>query len=250
MASISRLFMRQLNHDELDTVFGRIINFMETYFEKKADEIGADFIEAAKTFHIAVRRSLISPDGLLEEADAAADKAWYLLYWQFKISLDHPTENIREAAKVVFETFSKIPNPTQLPYEEEYQEIKNLLDQLEALPTVLLDQALVTYWVHYLRTCYNNFISASETVESMRVIEAAGSIKQCRVKACDAYQDFIQRIKALNELHPDANLTAFIDQHNSIVDISNQNAFSRMNDWERLDSECPANVIAPLETAQ
>ena len=247
MANISRLFMRQLSNDELNCVFGRIVSFVEVCFGDKANELASEFINASKTFNLAVRRSLFSTDGILEDADSAADKAWYLLYWQFKISLDHPSEYVRAAAQAVFDVFSQVPNPTQLPYAEEYAEIKKLLDKLEALPQDLLEQACVTYWVHYLRTCYNNFMTASDTIEAVRVMEAAGSIKQCRVNACDAYLDLAQRIKALSEIQPDKDIEEFISQINFIIEQSNQNALTRMNDWERMDIDSTTSTITSME---
>lgn len=249
MANISRLFMRQLSNEELNNVFGRIASFVEVCFGDKANELASEFLNAAKTFNLAVRRSLFSTDGILEDADSAADKAWYLLYWQFKISLDHPSEYVRAAAQAVFEVFSQIPNPTQLPFAEEYAEIKKLLEALEALPKELLEQASVDFWVHNLRTCYNNFMTASETIEAVRVMEAAGSIKQCRVNVCDAYLDLAQRIKTLSEISPNKDIDEFISQINFVIEQSNQNAFNRMNGWDRMDIDNTTSKITSLENA-
>ena len=157
-----------------------------------------------------------SASAKIDAADAAADLAWNAIYAQLRINIAHYDADVQNSAFRVLSAFSKINDPTRLPYGEEYAQLNCLLGLLDEVPAETRRLAMVDGWIEELR-------KRVERVCSLLADHSEDGVtaKETRLSLIDAYDRMIHNIHSLagtDETTADAAVISFIDAMNMTID--------------------------------
>ena len=154
------------------------------------------------------------------EADKKADGAWSAINTLLNLNVNHYDAAVCEAARTVLDVFDNIPNPTRLPYAEEYARLESLLTQLSAIPAETLKTAMVDGWLDELRRRVDAFNELRKTKTQARSEVETGASKKARQALIDAYRDLIDTLNAMQILSK-SDAYDFIAQHlNELIDAN------------------------------
>ena len=134
--------------------------------------------------------------------------------------MNHYDETVCEAARTVLDVFDNIPNPTRLPYAEEYARLESLLTQLSAIPAETLKIAMVDGWIGELRRRVDAFNELRKNKTQTRSEVETGASKKARQALTDAYRDLVYTLNAM-QLISKSDAFARIAQHlNELIDAN------------------------------
>ncbi|MBR4985882.1 MAG: hypothetical protein IKY83_09095 [Proteobacteria bacterium] len=176
-----------------------------------------DFVEAADKYLVATAEA--SPVTLsLAEADEATDRAWSALYHQLQASLRDQRNDVRNAAESLQAVYEQFPNPTTLNYASEYNLLRALLTQLEALPEETLTRSRAADQISQLRTAYNAFTALNKAHAEIASTRVYGVRHETRTSLIDAWKTLRKRLPVLVDLNKDEAAEKAIQQINALVD--------------------------------
>ena len=140
----------------------------------------------------------------IAEADNLADDEWRALDLQISASLtQNHNSRQRDAAERVYAIFSKIEDPTDLPYKEEYAQLAFLLESLCKLSKSVLDDAHVSENIEGLKLRVKEFNALySDKIKTSNEAEIA-LLRQTRINLDNAWRKLA--------MHMDAEFTAHSD---------------------------------------
>lgn len=122
-----------------------------------------DFSGSLNVFKDILASSVETFNEAILEADKKADCAWSAINTLLNLNVNHYDAAVCEAARTVLDVFDNIPNPTRLPYAEEYARLESLLTQLSAIPAETLKTAMVDGWIDELRRRVDAFNELRKT---------------------------------------------------------------------------------------
>ena len=151
------------------------------------------------------------------DADAAVDSAILALRAHLQALLVYPRDDIREAARTIWNAIEPYGSPVRLPYNEEYAVVGRMLDTLEAIDMGLQSKTLVDAWIASLRKHYDAFMALRKDFHNERAEQPVGRIKATRQTLSDAWKTLVNYINGLAMIHPSAELNTLIDVLNTII---------------------------------
>ncbi len=177
---------------------------------------GKAFREAISGYASALDKDkAISYKDLLD-ADASADQAITGLRTHLQVLLIYPDDEMREAAREVWNAIDQYGSPTQLNFQEEYAIVARMLDTLEALDPELLARATVKAWVPALRERYNSFMSLMKSYDAERA-SVSGLVKNARAALIASWKPLCDVINVLAIVSPSEALDALIGEINTRI---------------------------------
>ena len=153
----------------------------------------------------------------ISDADAAVDSTILGLRAHLQALLVYPRDDIREAARTIWNAIEPYGSPVRLPYNEEYAIVGRMIDTLEAIDTHLQSLTLVDAWITSLRKHYDAFMALRKDFHNERADQPVGRIKATRQTLSDAWKTLINYINGLAMIHPSAELNTLIDVLNTII---------------------------------
>lgn len=179
-----------------------------------------DFSGSLNVFKDILASSVETFNEAILEADKKADCAWSAINTLLNLNVNHYDDTVCEAARTVLDIFDNIPNPTRLPYAEEYARLESLLTQLSAIPAETLKTAMVDGWIDELRRRVDAFNELRKTKTQARSEVETGASKKARQALIDAYRDLIDTLNAMQILSK-SDAYDFIAQHlNELIDAN------------------------------
>ena len=167
----------RLSHCEFRSLYVRIHKVLE---KQSLSGTRADaFFEAFEAFSQAVDESMRCRRSI-KAYDLDADRAWIYLMAQARTTKLHYEAVHREAGEKVYKIISSFGNITRHPYNVEYAEMLQALNQLEALDPVILKNAFVDDIVTHLHDCYDAFIQAQSDETAHQASFQYGIVKSTR----------------------------------------------------------------------
>lgn len=153
----------------------------------------------------------------VSDADAAVDATIIGLRAHLQALLVYPREDIREAARTIWNAIEPYGSPIRLPYNEEYAIVGRMLDTLEATTPELLSMTLVDAWVESLRSHYDAFMALRKDFHNERAEQPVGRIKATRQTLSDAWKALVSYINGLAIIQPSSELNALVEVLNTII---------------------------------
>ena len=203
--------IKNMRNASLDSYVHKIEDLVKATLPESEQHVLLPFSKAIEDFDEALGQIGNFKVEEIQKADEATDKAWIALGKQLEVNCEHYEPSIRQAALEVRKVFDEIPDPTRLPYHEEYAQLEHLLERLSTIPAETLKMAMVDGWKSELRRRYTAFIELEEDISERKSNISIGAVKTSRLELYEAYRVFIQQIHALAILTPD-------DLHLSLVD--------------------------------
>ena len=217
MAKVAYIRIDTLKVDDCINLFSKVAEIAEKCFGFSGGDFACDFIRKYSDFRQALAGETTATFKSMSSADIATDEIWRGLNDEIRAGQRHPNPARREANNVVAEVFGHYEDPTQLPYSEEYGRLRQLIEELEALPESTLKAAVVDEWVVALRSRYEAFMEASRT----HMLEASfgdiGGIKKERVSASNAYRNLVDRACALSDMPEREDCRQFVEELNGYL---------------------------------
>lgn len=179
-----------------------------------------DFSASLKAFKNILASSVETFNEAILEADKKADGAWSAINTLLNLNVNHYDAAVSEAAHTVLDVFDNIPNPTRLPYAEEYARLESLLTQLSAIPVETLKTAMVDGWIDELRRRLDAFNELRMTKTQSRSEVETGASKKTRQALTDAYRDLVDTLNAM-QIISKSDAYDLIAQHlNELIDAN------------------------------
>lgn len=225
MKMIQPLNLGKFNHEEILNFSRRICDALDGVSSDTAKKGARSFKDAVDAFDKKLEESpeLISLE--VQANDANVDQAWRGMNAELENHLEHPNEKVRNAAATVYEVWSKYEDPTELPYEEEYNRLKSLILVISKIPAEVMKDAGVDEWFESLKERHDLFMSLwgeKTATDSQRL---ANQVKQSRAALETSYAEFVSFMdgwskyaeldEKFNEI--DGEVASVVDKINVIV---------------------------------
>lgn len=211
------LTIRNMRNALLDSYVHKIEELVQATLPESELKILHPFTQAIADFNEALGQIGNFRVEELQKADVATDKAWIAIKKQLEINCEHYEPAIRQAALDVHKVFNEIPDPTQLPYQEEYAQLEILLEKLSAIPAETLKLAMVDGWKSELRRRYTAFLELEEEISERKSNISIGAVKTSRIELYDACRVLIQQIHALAILNPDELHLSLVEKVDDLI---------------------------------
>lgn len=179
-----------------------------------------DFSASLNAFKDILASSVETFNEAILEADKKADGAWSAINTLLNLNVNHYDDAVCEAARTVLDVFDNIPNPTRLPYAEEYARLESLLTQLSAIPAETLKTAMVDGWIDELRRRVDAFNELRKTKTQARSEVETGASKKARQALTDAYRDLIDTLNAMQIISKSENFERIAQHLNELIDVN------------------------------
>lgn len=181
MSTIQTMDLDKLSYNDLLSFITMISAILKDVTNEAVHASSEDFLEAADAYCKAVSNApeILSQDVLLK--DAEVDDAWMGIDTELENNLNHPNAEKRNASDKVYQIWSVFPDPTSMPYSEEYALMKDIIAALDQLPVELLKSACVDEWFAALKERYSDFMVnwlASSTAETLKQAEEIKSTRE------------------------------------------------------------------------
>lgn len=152
-----------------------------------------------------------------ELADQAVDEMWSAIWTLLKAMVKHPNLNRRKAAASLYDLFRKYGNVTMMGNAEEYAQLHNLTQEIEALGSETIELAHFEEWFQE----FKERIATYKSVEASRTAEEGsrqiGIVKQTRTAAEEALRVFLRKVEALVLINGEEGYTDFINSVNALI---------------------------------
>lgn len=179
-----------------------------------------DFSASLSEFKDMLSSSVETFREAIMEADKKADGAWVAINTLLNLNVNHYDVAVCEAARTVLDVFDNIPNPTRLPYTEEYARLDSLLTQLSAIPEETLKTAMVDGWIDELRRRVDAFNELRKTKTQTRSEIETGASKKARQALTDAYRDLVDALNAMQLLSKSNAFERIAQNINELIDAN------------------------------
>ena len=194
--NINRVNYKALRRDEQHSFNNRVLHILDTTCGACGKPY-SEFKAAAEQFGTILHNKGFATSLSLEEYDRKADDAWRGLDAQIAASRKHPKEEVRKAAQVVNDVFSKTANPTNLNYDQEYGALSVLLSQLNALDHSVLVTARIDEYVDYLGECVCDFMEASKKSIDAKSKQQIGALQTVSQDCYKSWQNLAKYLEAM-----------------------------------------------------
>ena len=217
MGAVKSISIDRFRNEELLGFCQEIGNRIADVKDVSESDAGKAFCEQILSYsgELDVLREVNYKD--ISEADAAVDSAVLGLRAHLQALLVYPRDDIREAARTIWNAVEPYGSPVRLPYNEEYAIVGRMLDTLEAIDTGMQSLTLVDAWITSLRKHYDAFMALRKDFHNERAEQPVGRIKATRQTLSDAWKTLVSYINGLAMIHPNAELNALIDVLNTII---------------------------------
>ena len=210
MAKINTVDINALMDDDLTSLLNQIVdNISKTKVSSNADSLLAAVSEY-KDAHESVK------DNELVEADTAADFAWRHLDAFLCGAIYHPV--LKDAAEKVKFVFDAFDDPTELPYEDEYKILADLLSDLDAIAADVKKAAMVDPLIEELRARCDKFIALYKTYADTQKARDFARNKQAERILHKELNEMLDNVNANLRVNPTAELESFASNVQSIID--------------------------------
>ena len=218
---IKNLFLRDLRSEE-DFGFQVKISEMTAYVLVEADQVVIQSYKAAVNAWDEVLKieEKNSHTAAVQAADERADLAWRKANAQAKLLTEYPIEEKRNAAIKAYDIIQKYGDITVMSYNEEYGNMKNLLQELQALGEEKLTLIDLKVWVDEMQAAYDDYIAYSLAKAQEDGEKTKGIINQRRMETDDAFYALVKRINAGAAYNGPDPYAAFIDSANALIDAT------------------------------
>ena len=179
-----------------------------------------NFSESLSAFNDILASSVETFYEAILEADKKADGAWSAINTLLNLNVNHYDEIVCEAARTVLDVFDNIPNPTRLPYAEEYARLESLLTQLSAIPAETLKNAMVDGWLNELHRRVDAFNELRKTKTQTRSEIETGASKKSRQALADAYRDLVDTLNAMQIISKSEAFDIIAQHLNELIDAN------------------------------
>lgn len=179
-----------------------------------------DFSASLNAFKDILASSVETFNEAILEADKKADGAWSAINTLLNLNVNHYDDAVCEAARTVLDVFDNIPNPTRLPYAEEYARLESLLTQLSAIPAETHKTAMVDGWLDELRRRVDAFNELRKTKTQARSEVETGASKKARQALTDAYRDLVDTLNAMQIIAKSKAFDLIAQQLNELIDAN------------------------------
>ena len=210
MAKINSLDFNALMDDDLNSLLNQIVDNIE---KSKASSNAQSLVAAVNEYkdaHESVK------DNELVAADTEADFAWRHLNAFLCGAIYHPA--LKDAAESVKLVFDATDDPTELPYEEEYRLLADLLSDLDAISADVKKNAMVDVLIEDLRVKCDKFNALYSQYKDTQKAKDFARNKQAERVLHKELNEMLDNVNANLRVNPTAELESFANSVQSIID--------------------------------
>ncbi len=184
-----------------------------------ADKEHIDAFKAAvdKFDDVLKRSQALAETKMLKEADKIADDTWRGLRMQTEAMTRFPEPTTQAIAQKVEAIIKRFGSLNAMSYDEEYANMKNLIEELNSLPEADLIKVGLKSWIDALEVAYTNYMEATIKKHTAAGSRTKGEVQACRKAADQAFYELVFRINCGAGYNDDAPYAPFIDTLNAQI---------------------------------
>ncbi|MBO4351552.1 MAG: hypothetical protein J6A01_11495 [Proteobacteria bacterium] len=179
-----------LGHNEVHDFLAEITKQLDSALPKGKED-AKSFLNAVEKFDNAWDRT---KDDELIALDAAADMAW-VDFNAFLIGVvNYPDSNVSGAAAEIKDAFDEFEDPTELPYEQEYAILADLIAKLDAISDAIRKESLCQPFIDQLKQRCDAF---NKLFRERQLAGTEGDFiraKEARAEVNREYSQFMEKI--------------------------------------------------------
>ena len=210
MAIANKIDFGSLMDDDLDSLLNEIVDNIE---KSKASSNATSLVAAVNEYKDAHENV---KDNELVEADTAADFAWRHLDAFLCGAIYHPV--LKDAAEKVKYAFDAYDDPTELPYEDEYKVLADLLKDLDALDDSVKNASMAAPLIEELRTRCDKFNALYSQYADTKKAQDFARNKQAERVLHKELNNMLDDVNANLRVNPTDELKSFAQSVQSIID--------------------------------
>lgn len=226
---VKSLATGKLNHEDLITFCRKIIDCLKSVSSDTATKSVDQLSKLVESYDQMLDMSPEFVSLGLQSLDSSVDAAWCGMNAEIENHLEHPNEKVRKAAADVHAVWSRIADPTELPYEDEYARIKSLIAIVSKIPADVMKDAGVDEWFEALKKRNAEFVELWGDKADSDSQRLANQIKKIRGDVEATYGDLVSfingwvRFAQVDEKHNDIDdeVSPIVDKVNAIIDEYN-----------------------------
>ena len=213
MAKIDLVSLDVLEKDELTTMLHNISNQLTESFDTVPENAKA-YLDAVEELDKAWAED---KDNELIAADTAADMAWKDFNAFLEGMINYPVTKICSAVGEIKFVFDPFGDPTDLPYEQEYDVLERLIAALEAIPAETRKDSLADPLIEQLKQRWSEFMKLFKMYESTDHLQKFFAIKDAKAKVNREYRELMETWNANLRIEATEQLESFASQVNDII---------------------------------
>lgn len=187
-----------------------------------------DYTAALNAFDSALKESSDNPyTAILAAIDEKSDAAWSGLNAQIKTMLNFPADEGRAIAAEANAIMKKYGNITGMAYNEEYGNMRNLMQDFATMGKEKYKKIYVDAWLEEMENQYMAFMEADAARNAEDAKRNYGIVKQTRTGADAAYRTLVERTNAYALVYGEAGYADFISKVNVMIDQANSTLAAR-----------------------
>ena len=214
---VQKVLLDTLKNEELIAFFHQVDDAIISCFGEKGLDLAIGFRAKLRAFDESINRVDTDMIEELRAADEVADNVWKGFFYELMAGMKSLNEPRKKAALEVNETFSKISNPTDLPYAEEYANIHKLLSLLDKLPEDLLKAAKVDDWLFAMHQSYDDFMATNNAHLKSLDLQSYDVIKTAKLEAITAYRNMLIGIEVIAPIRKEQCYDNLIEKIDELV---------------------------------
>lgn len=220
MKKIKSISLVNFTNHALVSFCAEVESHIKTSLPVENAALCGDFSASLSVFKDMLASSVETFNEAILEADKKADGAWVAINTLLNLNVNHYDGAVCEAARTVLDVFDNIPNPTRLPYAEEYARLASLLTQLSAIPEETLKTAMVDGWIDELHRRVDAFNELRKTKTQTRSEIETGASKKARQALIDAYRDLVDTLNAMQLISKSDAFERIAQYINELIDTN------------------------------
>ena len=225
MAKIDLVSLDVLERDELTDLLHDISKQLTNSFDK-VPESAKSYLEAVEELDKAWAEDR---DNELIAADTAADMAWKDFDAFLNGMINYPVDKISSAVGEVKFVFDPFGDPTDLPYDQEYDVLERLIAALEAIPAEVRKDSMADPLIDQLKQRWSDFMKLFKMYESTNELQNFFAIKDAKAKVNREYRELMETCNSKLKLEGNAELESFATRVNDVISapLSRKNVKAR-----------------------
>lgn len=251
MKQVQNVNLNKLRTDELFGFFEVVVDTTSLVKVQADQPVISAFKNAVTAFDEVLKQNASSEEvKTRQEADVIADDTWRGLKLQADAMSRFPeptTQAIAIKANAIIDKYGVL---NKMSYDEEYANMKGLLEELKAMPDADLTKIGLKIWVDALGVAYDDYMKATLSKNQSEGEKVVGIVKQRRGEAEDAYHDLVFRINCGAGYNGDEPYAEFIDTLNAQIDGRKATLASRQTISAKKNEKEDSNKTAQTQTEE
>lgn len=220
MAQINQSNFSKFSNNEAYAFHMSVADLAKEIQKPEVQDIIQKHGEAFEAFKAAINKTGgESAATLAKKADEDRDNGWVGAHAYLRCMANYcPDHQMKSAAAVLLNIFTKYGNPTDLSYTAETSVLDNLIQDIETKGEAIAS-AQFDLWLNHLKSMHLNYVSLAKEKNAQSAQKVVGAVKAARIQCENAYGQMAALVNAFILISNGDELNDFARQVNGLLQL-------------------------------